>query len=64
MPDRHAGWQPPFPAVTDNDRALRERVEDLTDDVVAQAYGVLDTGEGGEFLDLLEGAHSAVFGPR
>jgi hypothetical protein len=58
------GWQPPFPAVTDNDRALRERVEDLTDDVVAQAYGVLDTSEGGEFLDLLEGAHSAVFGPR
>ena len=32
------GWEPPFPEPTDADRALRVRVEELTDDLVAPAY--------------------------
>ena len=52
------GWEPPFPQVTDADRALRERVEVLTDDLVAVAYDGLSASEQAELVDLLEAAHS------
>lgn len=51
------GWEPPFPSVTDADRARRVQVEELTDDLVAVAYDVLDDGELQELLDLLTAAH-------
>lgn len=55
------GWQPPFPEVTDADRALRSRVEELTDDLVAPAYDSLTPDEQAELLTLLEDAHSHAF---
>lgn len=55
------GWQPPFPEVTDADRALRSRVEKLTDDLVAAAYDGLTPDEQAELLTLLEDAHSHAF---
>jgi Helix-turn-helix family len=54
---REYGWQPPFPTVTDADRALRHRVEEMTDDLVAPAYEGLDRDELAELLDLLLAAH-------
>lgn len=58
------GWQPPFPAVSDADRALRLRVEELTDDLVAPAYEGLDRDELAELLDLLRAAHAHAFPDR
>ncbi len=56
------GWQPPFPTPTDEDRTLRDRVEVLTDDLVAPAYGALDHSERAELLDLLQAAEAHVRG--
>ncbi|MCZ3390246.1 MAG: hypothetical protein LH645_14280 [Actinomycetia bacterium] len=55
------GWQPPFAKVTEADRVLRERVEELTDDLVAVAYDGLSVGEQAELGELLEAAHTHVF---
>lgn len=55
------GWQPPFPEVTAADRSARERVETLTDDLVAVAYEGLDRPELAELLELLGAAHSHAF---
>lgn len=55
------GWEPPFPSVTAEDRTLRSRVETLTDDLVAPAYGSLSIGERQELLDLLALAHQHCF---
>lgn len=52
------GWQPPFPTPTDADRVLRERVEELTDDLVAPAYAGLDAAEAAELLGLLQSAQA------
>jgi hypothetical protein len=59
---RDYGWEPPFPEVTDTDRALREQVELLTDDLVAPPYAVLTTAEQQEFVALLDAAFSHAFG--
>lgn len=59
---REYGWEPPFPLPTDADRALRARVEDLTDDLVARAYEALDEPERVELVGLLEAAHFHAFG--
>lgn len=56
------GWEAPFPEPTDADRALRVRVEDLTDDLVAFAYEVLDEAERVELVGLLDAAHFHAFG--
>ncbi len=56
------GWQPPFPAPTDEDRALRDRAEVLTDDLVAPAYGALGSSERSELLDLLQAAQAHSLG--
>ena len=55
------GWQPPFPEVEASDRKLRHEVEELTDAVVARAYGVLSDGEQSEFVDLLHRAYKKAF---
>ncbi|HEX5017493.1 MAG TPA: hypothetical protein VFX15_07905 [Actinomycetes bacterium] len=54
------GWQPPFPEPTNNDRALRARVEELTDDLVAPAYEALSREEQSEFVALLARAHAHI----
>lgn len=59
---RDYGWQPPFPDVTDADRALRARAEGLTDDLATPAYAALDQGEREELLALLTAAHARAFG--
>lgn len=56
------GWKPPFPVITDADRELRERAEELTDDLVAEAYQGLTDAEQTELLDLLRAAHTHAFG--
>lgn len=56
------GWEAPFPEPTDADRAHRVRVEELTDDVAAPAYEVLDEAERAELVALLEAAHFHAFG--
>lgn len=55
------GWEPPFPEVTDAERALRTRVEELTDDLVAVAYDGLSVSEQTELVDLLQAAHAHAF---
>jgi len=55
------GWQPPYPEVTDADRERLQRVERLTDELVAVPYGVLSAAERVEFLELLEAAYSHAF---
>lgn len=55
------GWLPPFPEVTDTDRALRERVEELTDSLAAVAYDGLSESEQAELLVLLQAAHTHAF---
>jgi hypothetical protein len=55
------GWQPPFPQVTAADRRLRERAEELTDDLVAPAYEGLDRAELAELVALLGEAHRHAF---
>jgi hypothetical protein len=59
---REYGWEPPFPKVTDADRALRARVEDLTDDLAAVAYDGLAASEQAELVDLLRATHAHAFG--
>ncbi len=56
------GWQPPFPAPTDDDRALRDRAEVLTDDLVAPAYSALGSPERSEVLELLQAAQAHSLG--
>jgi Helix-turn-helix family len=56
------GWEPPFPEPTDADRAVRVRVEELTDVVAAPAYDVLDEAERAELVSLLDAAAFHVFG--
>jgi hypothetical protein len=56
------GWPPPFPEPTDADRTLRERVEELTDDLVAPAYDALTVDEQAEFVTLLSAARSHAIG--
>ncbi len=58
------GWQPPFPTVTDSDRAARRAAEELTDDLVAPAYEGLDDAERAELLTLLATALEHAFGER
>ena len=58
---REYGWEPPFPEVTDADRALRARAEDLTDDLVAPAYDGLSQDEQAELLTLLQAANAHAF---
>ena len=52
---REYGWEPPFPEVTDADRALRARVEELTDDLVAPAYDGLTPDEQAELVEPAPG---------
>lgn len=59
---RDYGWQPPFPAVSDADRALRARAEELTDDLATAAYDALDRAERDELVALLDAAHRHAFG--
>lgn len=61
-PDEY-GWQPPFPEVTDEDRKRRAAAEVLTDELVADAYAVLDDAELREFKDLILSAEHHV-GPQ
>ena len=58
---REYGWEPPFPQVTEPDRALRARVEELTDDLAAIAYDGLSASEQTELVDLLRAAHAHAF---
>ena len=55
------GWRPPFPTPTDADRALRDRVEALTDDIAAVAYEALSADEQAELVSLLNAAHAHAF---
>lgn len=54
------GWTGPFPVVDDQLRARRARAEELTDELVAPAYGVLSDGESAELVDLLRRAAEAA----
>lgn len=56
------GWPRPYPALTDDTRERRARAEELTDALVAPAFGVLDDRERAELADLLHRAEKAVFG--
>ena len=56
------GWEPPFAVPTDADRALRERVEEVTDDLAAVAYDALTPDEQAEFVTLLNAARAHAIG--
>ena len=55
------GWQEP-PTVTDDDRAKHTAAEELTDELVLEAYGVLDDEGGAALLAGLEAMEAAVEG--
>ncbi len=56
------GWERPYPTITENDRALRVQVEEVTDDLVTPPYTSLTAAEQAELLDLLTSAHKLAFG--
>ena len=58
---REYGWSPPFPVPTDADQALRQQVEELTDDIVAVAYESLTAAEQSELVTLLQAARAYAF---
>ena len=55
------GWKRPYPPITDSDRQLRAKVEEVTDDLVTPAYGALTATEQGELLHLIGAAHAHAF---
>jgi hypothetical protein len=55
------GWDPDVPiVVTDDDRAALRRADELTDRLVAPAYGVLDAATTCSLLDGLAAAEAAL----
>jgi hypothetical protein len=57
-------WTEPFPPVTDEIRARRQAIEELTDDLAAPPYAVLDDAEAAELKCLLDAAYrTAVVSP-
>lgn len=58
---RFFGWPQPDPDPGDDVRRRRDRAEELTDDLVAPAYGVLDRSEADELVALLGEARAAAF---
>ncbi len=52
------GWPAPFPEPSDADRQLRDRVERLTDDIVAFAYDGLTAEEQTELVSVLQAARA------
>lgn len=55
------GWSEPLPEATDELRSRRARAEELTDELVAPAYAVLDHAAGEELMALLAGAQATAF---
>ena len=55
------GWSEPLPEATGELRTRRARAEELTDELVAPAYGVLDDDAADEMMGLLDGAQAAAF---
>jgi hypothetical protein len=55
------GWPGPFPEPSDADRQLRDRVEELTDDIVAVAYDGLTADEQTELVSVLQAARAHAF---
>lgn len=53
------GWAE-APTITDDDRAKHEAAEALTDELVLEAYGVLDDAGGGALLAGLDAMEAAV----
>lgn len=58
------GWSEPLPEVTDGTLTRRARAEELTDELVAPAYAVLDDAAAEELLALLDAAQRAAFPPQ
>ncbi|MDI2128634.1 SCO6745 family protein [Yinghuangia seranimata] len=56
------GWAEPFPVLDDELSARRAEAEELTDDLVAAAYTVLDDAECAEFAELAQAALTHVSG--
>lgn len=54
------GWSGPLPEVTDERRARHARAEELTDELVAPAYDVLDEAAADELAELLDRAAAAA----
>jgi hypothetical protein len=59
---RYFGWPEPYAEATDAVRGRRTDAEDLTDDLIAPAFGVLGEGEDEELTALLGRAFKVVFG--
>ena len=60
---RFLRWPEPYPQVSEEIRERRLAVEELTDDLAAPAYAVLDDAQAAELKDLLSRAHRlAVLG--
>jgi hypothetical protein len=58
------GWSGPVPAVDDDLRSRHARAEELTDEMAAPAYAVLDDAEAADLLDLLGRAGDAAAAER
>lgn len=58
------GWPEPFPEITEDQRRRWAAAEELTDELIAPAFAVLDDKASEELVRLLNEAHTAVFGRR
>jgi hypothetical protein len=56
------GWPRPYPEVTKEILAKRERAEELTDSLIAPAFTVLDAAEQNELVELLTQTDKICFG--
>lgn len=56
------GWPRPYPEVTKETLAKRERAEELTDSLMAPAFTVLDAAEQNDLAELLTEADKICFG--
>ena len=59
---RYFGWPEPYALPDDAVRERRTGAEELTDALVAPAFGVLDEAEGEELISLLGTASKVAFG--
>jgi hypothetical protein len=55
---RFLHWAEPFPPVTDEIRERRQAIEELTDDLAAPPYAVLDDAQAAELKILLDEAYT------
>ncbi|MEU1426291.1 hypothetical protein ABZ412_04335 [Nocardia sp. NPDC005746] len=61
---RNFGWPEPFDEITAELKGRWMQAEQITEDLIAPAFAVLDDKQGDELVALLTSCHATVFGGR